>query len=156
MQFQYTQILKVLVAGAALAAAVTSAAHADAPDRPLADDLAIEPVSMLVTFNRLRTAEALQGVLNRQPGQFSRVDIDHDGNPDMLRVVRNDTSGTRGFEIHARPVNSDYVVATLVFDMEWEFLGYYCGLMDGPASTVERPLPAPPTADKPGGAEPTS
>lgn len=41
-------------------------------NRPLAADLAVLPVSMLVMFNRFHTADKLQEALNRKPGQFSK------------------------------------------------------------------------------------
>ncbi|HEY0133705.1 MAG TPA: hypothetical protein VGB85_06480 [Nannocystis sp.] len=112
------------------------------PSRPLAADLAIEPVSMLVMFNRLQTAEKLAEVLNRKPGQFSRIDIDKDSAPDPLTVVAMDTADGRAFEIHARPSSGEYVVATMMFDREWAFMGHYNGVMGGAASTVGNPLKA--------------
>jgi len=110
------------------------------PNRPLAADLAVEPVSMLVMFNRLHTADKLQEWLNRKPGQFSRVDVDRDNTPDPLTVVMNKGADGHAVEIRARPPTGEYVVATMVFDPEWEFLGHYGGLKGGAASTVAAPL----------------
>jgi hypothetical protein len=110
------------------------------PNRPLAADLAVEPVSMLVMFNRLHTADKLQEALNRKPGQFSRVDVNKDSTPDPLTVVMKDGADGHAVEIHARPPTGEYVVATMVFDPEWEYLGHYSGLKGGAASTVAAPL----------------
>jgi hypothetical protein len=112
------------------------------PNRPLAADLAVVPVSMLVMFNRLQTPEQLQEVLNRTPGQFSRVDIDKDSAPDPLTVAKRDLPDGHAFEIHARPPTGEFVVATMMFDREWSFTGHYDGVLGGAASTVSRPLPA--------------
>ena len=114
------------------------------PDRPLASDLAVEPVSMLVMFNRLKTPEALQDALNKKPGQFSHIDIDHDSAPDPLTVAARETSQGHAFEIRARPNSGEFVIATMVFDPEWSYLGHYNGVLGGGASTVSRPLPATP------------
>lgn len=113
-------------------------------DRPLASDLAVEPVSMLVMFNRLKTAEALQDALNKKPGQFSHLDIDRDSAPDPLTVAARETPQGHAFEIRARPSSGEFVVATMVFDPEWSFLGHYNGVLGGAASTFARPLPASP------------
>jgi hypothetical protein len=110
------------------------------PNRPLAADLAVEPVSMLVMFNRLHTADKLQEALNKKPGQFSRVDIDKDTAPDPLTVVMKEGTDGHAVEIRARPPSGEYVVATMLFDPGWEYLGHYNGLKGGGASTVARPL----------------
>jgi hypothetical protein len=81
-------------------------------------------------------------VLNRKPGQFSRIDIDKDSAPDPLTVVERDTPDGRAFEIHARPSSGEYVVATMMFDREWAFMGHFNGVMGGAASTVGNPLKA--------------
>lgn len=119
------------------------------PDRPLASDLAVEPVSMLVMFNRLKTPEALQDALNKKPGQFSHLDIDHDSNPDPLTVAARETTQGHAFEIRARPNSGEFVVATMIFDPEWSFLGFYNGALDGGASTFARPLAALPLPGAP-------
>lgn len=110
------------------------------PNRPLAADLAVEPVSMLVMFNRLHTDDKLTEALNRKPGQFSRVDVDKNSVPDPLSAVIKDGSDGHSVEIRARPPTGEYVVATLLFDPEWEFMGHYGGLKGGAASTVSQPL----------------
>lgn len=119
------------------------------PDRPLASDLAVEPVSMLVMFNRLKTPEALQEALNKKPGQFSHLDIDHDMNPDPLTVAAREAKQGHAFEIRARPNSGEFVVATMIFDPEWSFLGFYNGAIDGSASTFARPLAALPLPGAP-------
>ena len=121
------------------------------PDRPLASDLAVEPVSMLVMFNRLKTPDALQEALNKKPGQFSHIDIDKDSAPDPLTVAARQTDQGHAFEIRARPNSGEFVIATMIFDPEWSYLGHYNGALGGGASTVGRPLPvttpsAPPVA----------
>ena len=118
-------------------------------DRPLASDLAVEPVSMLVMFNRLKTPEALQDALNKKPGQFSHLDIDKDMNPDPLTVAAREAKQGHAFEIRARPTSGEFVVATMIFDPEWSFLGYYNGALDGSASTFARPLAALPLPGAP-------
>jgi hypothetical protein len=110
------------------------------PNRPLAADLAVLPVSMLVMFNRLHTAEKLQEALNNKPGQFSRVDVDKDSAPDPLTVVMKDSTDGHSIVIHARPPSGEYVVATMMFDPSWEFMGHYNGVKGGGASTVANPL----------------
>lgn len=110
------------------------------PHRPLAADLAVEPVSMLVMFNRLHTGDKLTEALNRKPGQFSRVDVDKNNAPDPLTAVVSKGSDGHAVEIRARPPTGEYVVATLMFDPEWEFMGHYGGLKGGAASTVSQPL----------------
>jgi hypothetical protein len=121
------------------------------PERPLASDLAVLPVSMLVTFNRLKTPEALQAELNKKPGTFSHLDLDKDAAPDPLTVAARETKQGHAFEIRARPSTGEFVVATMVFDPEWEFVGHYSGALGGAASTHARPLPANPLP----GAQPT-
>jgi len=111
------------------------------PDRPLASDLAVEPVSMLVMFNRLKTPDALQEALNKKPGQFSHIDIDQDSAPDPLTVAARQTDQGHAFEIRARPNSGEFVIATMIFDPEWSYLGHYNGALGGGASTVGRPLP---------------
>jgi hypothetical protein len=129
-----------------VAASMTGTPAPAGPDRPLASDLAVEPVSMLVMFNRLKTPEALQEALNQKPGQFSHLDIDNDKAPDPLIVAARETTQGHAFEIHARPTTGEFVVATMVFDPEWSFLGHYNGVLGGAASTFGRPLPAPAVA----------
>ena len=126
-------------------------------DRPLAAELAVEPVSMLVMFNRLKTPDKLQEALNKKPGQFSHLDLDKDNAPDPLTVAAKETSDGHAFEIRARPTSGEYVVATMVFDKEWTFLGHYSGVMGGAASTFARPLLAAPLtgAPSPSPAQPT-
>jgi len=119
------------------------------PDRPLAIDLAVEPVSMLVMFNRLKTPDALQDALNKKPGQFSHIDIDQDSTPDPLTVAARPTDQGHAFEIRARPNSGEFVVATMIFDPEWSYLGHYNGALGGGASTVGRPLPATPLSSPP-------
>jgi hypothetical protein len=113
---------------------------ADDPNRPLAADLAVEPVSMLVMFNRLHTGDKLTEAINKTPGQFSKVDIDKDKNPDPLSAVIKPLPDGHAVEIHARPASGEYIVATMVFDPSWEFLGHYNGLKGGGASTIGVPL----------------
>lgn len=134
-------------------ASMVGEAAPQGPDRPLASDLAVEPVSMLVMFNRLKTPEALQDALNKKPGQFSHLDIDKDMNPDPLTVAAREAKQGHAFEIRARPNSGEFVVATMIFDPEWSFLGYYNGALDGSASTFARPLAALPL---PGGAPPVA
>lgn len=116
--------------------------HPEGTERPLAADLSIEASSMLIMFARPRTAEAVQDALNKKPGQFSRLDLDGDGEPDPLTVVEKDPRDGHGFEIRVKPRQGEFVVATLMFDDEWEFLGHYDGLIGGAASTFGRPIPA--------------
>lgn len=113
---------------------------ADDPNRPLASDLAVEPLSMLVMFNRLHTADKLAAALNKTPGQFSKVDIDKDLAFDPLSVKMNDSSDGHNVEIYATPPAGEYIVATLLFDPGWEFVGHYSGFKNGKASTVGFPL----------------
>lgn len=110
------------------------------PDRPLAADLAVEPLSMLVMFNRLHTADKLQEAINSKPGRFSRVDVDKDSTPDPLTVVMKDAPDGHLVQIHAKPPTGEYVVATMQFAPDWEFMGHYNGLKNGGASTVSQPL----------------
>jgi hypothetical protein len=114
---------------------------AEGPDRPLAADLAVFAVEKLVTDNRIKTADKLQDALNKKPGQFSHLDLDKDNAPDPLTVAKKDSPDGHAFEIRARPASGEYVVATMVFDPEWTFLGHYSGAMGGAASTHGRPLP---------------
>lgn len=130
-------------------ASMVGEAAPQGPDRPLASDLAVEPVSMLVMFNRLKTPEALQDALNKKPGQFSHLDIDKDMNPDPLTVAAREAKQGHAFEIRARPNSGEFVVATMIFDPEWSFLGYYNGALDGSASTFARPLAALPLPGAP-------
>ncbi|MDC0717122.1 hypothetical protein POL25_09475 [Nannocystis sp. bb15-2] len=130
-------------------ATFTRASMAGAPaptgvDRPLSADLAVEPVSMLVSFNRLKTADKLQEALNKQPGQFSHIDLDKDAQPDPLTVADRAAKDGHAFEIRVRPKTGEFVVATMLFDPEWSYLGHYDGVMGGAASTTARPLPAVP------------
>lgn len=135
-------------------ATFTKASMAGAPaptgeDRPLSADLAVEPVSMLVTFNRLKTADKLQEALNKKPGQFSHIDLDKDTTPDLLTVADRATKDGHAFEIRVRPATGEFVVATMLFDQEWSYLGHYDGVMGGAASTTARPLPAAPQPGAP-------
>ena len=130
-------------------ASMVGEAAPQGPDRPLASDLAVEPVSMLVMFNRLKTPEALQDALNKKPGQFSHLDIDKDMSPDPLTVAAREAKQGHAFEIRARPNSGEFVVATMIFDPEWSFLGYYNGALDGSASTFARPLAALPLPGAP-------
>lgn len=111
-------------------------------DRPLAADLAVEPVAMLVMFNRLKTPEKLAEALNKKAGQFSHLDLDKDSAPDPLTVAARDTPDGHAFEIRVRPATGEFVVATMMFDPEWSYLGHYSGLPGGAASTAGAPLPA--------------
>lgn len=122
---------------------------AEGADRPLAADLAVEPVSMLVMFNRLQSPDKLQDALNKKPGQFSHLDIDKDGAPDPLTVAAKDAPDGHAFEIRVKPNSGEYVVATMMFDKEWTFLGHYNGLMGGAASTLGHPLPVAPLTGAP-------
>ena len=122
------------------------------PDRPLAADLAVEPVAMLVTFNRLKTPEKLAEALNKKVGLFSHLDLDKDNTPDPLTVAARDTPDGHAFEIRVRPATGEFVVATMMFDPEWSYLGHYSGLPGGAASTAGFPLPATPL---PGAVAPT-
>lgn len=124
-------------------------------DRPLAADLAVEPVSMLVMFNRLQTPDKLQEALNKKPGQFSHLDLDKDNNPDPLTVAPKQAPDGHAFEIRAKPSTGEYVVATMVFDPEWNFLGHYSGALGGAASTYGRPLAAATTTPSPTPTAPT-
>lgn len=119
------------------------------PDRPLAADLAIEPVAMLVMFNRLQTPEKLQEALNMKAGRFSHLDLDNDTQPDPLTVMGRDVPDGHAFEIRVRPTTGEFVVATMVFDPEWEYLGHYSGLKGGAASTQGQPLKAEPLPGAP-------
>ncbi|MCY1066003.1 hypothetical protein OV090_14575 [Nannocystis sp. RBIL2] len=135
-------------------ATFTKASMAGAPaptgeDRPLSADLAVEPVSMLVSFNRLKTADKLQEALNKKPGQFSHIDLDKDATPDLLTVADRATKDGHAFEIRVRPATGEFVVATMLFDPEWSYLGHYDGVMGGAASTTARPLPAAPQPGAP-------
>jgi hypothetical protein len=116
-------------------------------NRPLSADLAVEPVSMLVTFNRLKSADKLQEALNKKPGQFSHIDLDKDASPDPLTVADRPSKDGHAFEIRVRPSTGEFVVATMLFDQEWSYLGHYDGVMGGAASTTARPLPAVPQAN---------
>jgi len=116
------------------------------PDRPLAADLAVEPVAMLVMFNRLKTPEKLEEALNKKAGQFSHLDLDKDSTPDRLTVAKRATPDGHAFEIRVRPTTGEYVVATMMFDPEWSYLGHYSGLPGGAASTAGAPLPVPAAA----------
>jgi len=129
-----------------VAASMTGSAAPTGADRPLAADLAVEPVAMLVMFNRLKTPEKLEEALNKKAGQFSHLDLDKDSTPDPLTVAKRDTPNGHAFEIRVRPTTGEYVVATMMFDPEWSYLGHYSGLPGGAASTAGYPLPATPTA----------
>lgn len=113
---------------------------ADDPNRPLAADLAVEPVSMLVMFNRLHTSDKLAEALNKTPGQFSKVDVDRDNTFDPLSVKMQDAPDGHTIQIHAKPPAGEYIVATMLFDSDWQFVGHYNGLKGGGASTVGLPL----------------
>lgn len=113
---------------------------ADDPNRPLAADLAVEPLSMLVMFNRLHTPDKLAAALNKTPGQFSKVDIDKDRTFDPLSVKMSDSTDGHNVEIYATPPAGEYIVATLLFDPGWEFVGHYSGFKNGKASTIGLPL----------------
>jgi len=112
-----------------------------ATGRPLANDVSIEVVSWLVSFNRLQTASALEDALNRKPGQFSHVDSDADGVLDYIAVVeRPNPDGGHSFELRTRPqpgqTTPEVVVATMMFDKEWAFAGHYDGAIGGVAATA--------------------
>ncbi|HEY0138839.1 MAG TPA: hypothetical protein VGB85_32360, partial [Nannocystis sp.] len=66
-----------------------------------------------------------------------------------LTVAAKDTAQGHAFEIRARPNSGEFVVATMVFDPEWSYLGHYNGVLGGGASTVSRPLPASPLSSPP-------
>ncbi len=129
-----------------VAASMGGASGAAGPDRPLAADLAVEPVAMLVMFNRLKTPEKLAEALNKKAGQFSHLDLDKDNTPDPLTVAARETPDGHAFEIRVRPTTGEYVVATMMFDPEWSYLGHYSGLPGGAASTAGAPLPVPAAA----------
>jgi len=97
---------------------------------------------MLVMFNRLKTPEKLAEALNKKVGTFSHLDLDKDSTPDPLTVAARDTPDGHAFEIRVRPVTGEFVVATMMFDPEWSYLGHYGGLPGGAASTAGAPLPA--------------
>lgn len=126
------------------------------PERPLAADLAVEPVSMLVMFNRLKTPEKLQEALNLKAGRFSHLDLDNDLKPDPLTVATRPIPDGHAFEIRVRPTNGEFVVATMVFDPDWTYLGHYSGLKGGASSTYGRPLIAEPLAGTPALAVPAT
>lgn len=132
-----------------VAASMTGSAGPAGADRPLAADLAVEPVAMLVMFNRLKTPEKLEEALNKKAGQFSHLDLDKDNTPDPLTVAKRDTPNGHAFEIRVRPATGEYVVATMMFDPEWSYLGHYSGLPGGAASTAGYPLPVAPAAGTP-------
>jgi len=134
-----------------MTASMTGSAAPTGPERPLAADLAVEPVAMLVMFNRLKTPEKLTEALNKKVGQFSHLDLDKDNTPDPLTVAARDTPDGHAFEIRVRPATGEFVVATMMFDPEWSYVGHYGGLPGGAASTVGAPLPATPL---PGAAAP--
>ncbi len=140
--------------GTFVAASMAGTPAPTGADRPLASDLAVEPISMLVMFNRLKTADALEGALNKRPGQFSHLDLDKDNVPDALTVAMRDTDKGHAFEIRARPNNGEFVVATLIFDPEWTFLGHYNGALNA-ASTHGRPLMAENSVGTPAAPQPT-
>ncbi len=110
------------------------------PSRPLANDVSIEVVSWLVSFNRLQTPQALEDALNRKPGQFSRVDADGDGVLDHITVVERANPDGHAFELRTRPrpgqSSPELVVATMMFDKEWGFAGHYDGAVGGAVVTV--------------------
>lgn len=111
--------------------------------------IAVEPVSWLVSFNRLHTAAALEMSLNKKPGQFSTVDLDRDGTPDTVAVRQLKHDDGPAFELRAQPrAGEAKVVATLLFDHEWNFIGSYDGAMPG-ATPVTAPSPGPAIATAP-------
>lgn len=112
-------------------------------DPPLAASVAIDPVAHLVEYNRIKVPEKLAEALNKTPGQFSKLDLDKDGVFDPLSVSAKDDSDGHLFEIHVKPNSGEYVVATMIFDPEWTFLGHYNGAKGGAASTLGRPLAVP-------------
>ena len=119
---------------------------AAAPSRPLANDVSIEVVSWLVSFNRLQTPQALEDALNRKPGQFSRVDADGDGVLDHISVVERVNPDGHAFELRTRSrtgqSSPELVVATMMFDKEWGFAGHYDGAVGGAVATVPVVAPA--------------
>ncbi len=127
--------------------------------------VAAEPISWLVSFNRLHTADALEKALNKKPGQFSSIDQDRDGVVDPLVVRKLSHDDGPAFELTARAGNGKQrVVSTLLFDDSWSFMGSYNGAMPGapplPAAPAPAPAPtpapaiaaAPPAAPAPAGA----
>ncbi|MCA9690663.1 MAG: hypothetical protein KC636_13725 [Myxococcales bacterium] len=97
--------------------------------------VAVEPISWLVTFNRLQSPGALEEAINKKPGQFSSADMDGDGAFDYIDVLPRTHDRGSAFELRARPrsgaENNGPVVATLLFDDEWGFIGSYNGAMPG-------------------------
>lgn len=130
-------------------ASVVGGVGPKSPDRPLAADLAVEPVAMLVMFNRLQTPEKLQEALNMKAGRFSHLDLDSDATPDPLTVMSREVPDGHAFEIRVKPKTGEFVVATMVFDPEWEYVGHYSGLKGGAASTQGQPLKAEPLPGAP-------
>lgn len=112
-------------------------------DPPLAASVAIDPVAHLVEYNRIKAPEKLAEALNKTPGQFSKLDLDKDGAFDPLSVSAKDDGDGHLFELRVKPASGEYVVATMIFDPEWTFLGHYNGAKGGAASTLGRPLPVP-------------
>lgn len=122
------------------------AATAPGEDPPLAASLAVDPVAHLVEYNRLKTPDKIMEALNKTPGQFSKLDLDKDGTPDPLTVAASDAPDGHLFEIRVKPASGEFLVATMMFDPEWTFLGHYNGAKGGAASTVGRPLAVTPTS----------
>jgi hypothetical protein len=116
--------------------------------------VAAQPISWLVSFNRLHSATALESALNKQPGQFVTIDLDRDGAPDSIAVRQLTHDGGPAFELQANPrVGDAKVVATLLFDKEWNFVGSYDGALPG-ATPVVTPKVAPVVAAGPSAAAP--
>lgn len=110
--------------------------------------LAMTPISWLVTFNRLHTAADLQDALNKKPGQFSKVDVDGDGKFDAMTVVKRDRPGGHAFELQGA---GGKAVATLLFDAEWQPVGSINGAMANvaPSQPATPPTLAPSPTAKP-------
>lgn len=100
----------------------------DGGQESLVSARSIELVSWLVQFNRLNSADKLETMLNKKPGQFFPVDADADGSPDYIGVDEESKAkrGAHALVLSARPKKDGDgpKVATLFFDGDWGFLGY--------------------------------
>ncbi len=135
--------------GAAIAQA-SALGHTGTSRTDHSKQLAMTPISWLVTFNRLHTADGLQQALNKKPGQFSKVDVDGDGTFDQLLVVERDRPGGHAFELQGA---GGKAVATLLFDDEWQPVGSINGAMA--AVSASKPASPPTLAPSPSAATPT-
>ncbi|MGB1015138.1 MAG: hypothetical protein ACPG4T_13470, partial [Nannocystaceae bacterium] len=111
--------------------------HTGASKTDHSKKLAMTPISWLVTFNRLQTAKDLEQALNKKPGQFSKVDVDGDGTFDPIQVVSRARAGGHAFEL----ASGATVVATLLFDDEWQPVGSINGPMAAVAAASKPATP---------------